>query len=117
MSLHGGTLGKSAFHLTGQMIVDLSASRRQRHSSVQFLALGRPMLQSLIRPTREEALQEAPGKPVVMIRPAPVRVRSVLGNAIAYTVTHVLVEWDAEDRHHLRWEASWLVHRVPQDAD
>jgi hypothetical protein len=70
------------------------------------------MLQSLIRPTREEALQAAPGRPVIMIRPAPVRVRSMTGTAIAYTVTHVLVEWGTEEDHHLRWEANWLVHRV-----
>ncbi|MGO4186764.1 hypothetical protein [Pseudarthrobacter sp. TAF60_1] len=70
------------------------------------------MLQALIPQTPEEALQDAPGRPVIMLRPAPVRVRSITGNAIAYTVTHVLVVWDAEDEHHLRWEANWLVRRV-----
>jgi hypothetical protein len=70
------------------------------------------MLQSLNRLTREEALQDAPGRPVIMIRPAPVRVRSITAYAIAYTVTHVLVEWHTEDAHHVRWEANCLVHRV-----
>lgn len=71
------------------------------------------MLQTLIAQTREQALHDAPGRPVIMLRPVPVRVRSVIGNAIAYTVTHVLVEWETEDGHHVRWEANWLVHRVP----
>jgi hypothetical protein len=70
------------------------------------------MLQALIPQTREEALHDAPGRPVIMLRPAPVKVRSIVGNAIAYTVTHVLVEWDAAEAHHLRWEATWLVRRV-----
>lgn len=32
--------------------------------------------------------------------------------AVAYTVTHVLVEWYDDDRYHVRWEASWLVRRL-----
>jgi hypothetical protein len=79
------------------------------------------MLQSLISPSlspsvipqaREQALEEAPGRPVMMLRPARVKVRSVIGNAIAYTVTHILVEWDADGRYNVRWEANWLVRRV-----
>jgi hypothetical protein len=70
------------------------------------------MLQTLIPQSREQALNDAPGRPVIMLRPAPVRVRSIIGNAIAYTVTHVLVEWDTEEDHHFRWEANWLVRRV-----
>lgn len=34
------------------------------------------------------------------------------GNAIAYTVTHVLVEREAAGEYLVRWEASWLVKRV-----
>lgn len=68
--------------------------------------------QSLIPQARKHALEEAPGRPVVMLRPAPVRVRSSIGRAIAYTVTHVLVEWDADGQYNVRWEASWLVRRV-----
>ena len=60
---------------------------------------------------RDEALQDAPGKPVVLLRPAPVKVRSCVGNAVAYTVTDVLVEWDEDSCYPLRWEASWLVRR------
>lgn len=75
------------------------------------------MLQPRISPTvipqaREHALKEAPGRPVVMVRPAPVTVRSIQGQAIAYTVTHILVEWEADDQHYVRWEAAWLVRRV-----
>jgi hypothetical protein len=70
------------------------------------------MLQTLIPQSREQALNDAPGRPVIMLRPAPVRVRSIIGNAIAYTVTHVLVEWDTGEDHHVRWEANWLVRRV-----
>jgi hypothetical protein len=60
---------------------------------------------------REEALRGAPGQPVLMLRPAPVKVGSRVGHAIAYTVTHVLVEWDSDDGFSLRWFASWLVRR------
>ncbi|WP_255768993.1 hypothetical protein [Pseudarthrobacter sulfonivorans] len=70
------------------------------------------MLQTLIPQSREQALLNAPGRPVILLRPAPVRVRSLIGNAVAYTVTHVLVEWDADDVHHVRWEPTWLVRRV-----
>ncbi|MCU1520041.1 MAG: hypothetical protein JWN19_426 [Arthrobacter sp.] len=62
---------------------------------------------------REQALGQAPGRPVILVRPAPVKVRTITGHAIAYTVTHVLVEWDAAGAYHVRWEASWLVKRVP----
>ncbi|MET1086805.1 MAG: hypothetical protein ABWY04_06745 [Arthrobacter sp.] len=61
---------------------------------------------------REDALQQAPGVPVVLLKPAPVRVRSILANAIAYTVTDVLVEWDGDDGYCVRWQASWLVRRL-----
>ena len=62
--------------------------------------------------TREEALQHAPGQPIILLRAIPVRVRSICARAVAYTVTDVLVEWDEEACYHLRWEASWLVRRV-----
>jgi hypothetical protein len=83
------------------------------------------MLQSLISPSlspsvipqaREQALEDAPGRPVIMLRPARVRVRSVIGHAIAYTVTHILVEWDTDGQYNVRWEASWLVRRVEQSS-
>ncbi|NUT72093.1 hypothetical protein [Pseudarthrobacter sp. C4D7] len=61
---------------------------------------------------REAALREAPGKPIVLLRPAPVTVRSAPATALAYTVTDVLIEWEADSGYHLRWEASWLVRRV-----
>jgi hypothetical protein len=57
-------------------------------------------------------LEKAPGRPVMMLKPAPVRVRSVIGHALAYTVTHVLVEWYCDGQYNVRWEASWLVRRV-----
>lgn len=60
---------------------------------------------------RDQALKHAPGRPVLLLRPAPVKVRSCVGNAVAYTVTDVLVEWDEDSCYHLRWEASWLVRR------
>jgi len=75
------------------------------------------MLQSLASPSvipeaREIALKDAPGRPVIMLRPAPVKVRSVRGMAVAYTVTHILVEWDSDEQYNVRWEAAWLVRRV-----
>jgi hypothetical protein len=75
------------------------------------------MLQSLIPQSsipqaRTHALEEAPGKPVIMLRPAPVKVRSIPGIAIAYTVTHVLVESDNDGQYNVRWQANWLVRRV-----
>lgn len=60
----------------------------------------------------ELALGQAPGRPIVVIRPIPVQVRFVVGFAAAYTVTHVLVEWDADGEPNVRWEASWQVKRV-----
>jgi len=74
------------------------------------------MLNSLIPQARQHALGQAPGKPVIMLRPAPVKVRSVIGNAIAYTVTHVLVEWDTDGEYNVRWEATWLVRRVQKSS-
>ena len=65
---------------------------------------------------REDALQQAPGRPITLLRPAPVRVRSLPATAIAYTVTDVLVEWDEDGGYHLRWEASWLVRRCTPQA-
>lgn len=61
---------------------------------------------------REDALRQAPGRPVLMLRPAPVKVGSTLGQAVAYTVTHVLVEWENDGGHDARWLASWLVRRL-----
>jgi len=66
---------------------------------------------------REDALQQAPGRPIILLRPAPVRVRSLAATAVAYTVTDVLVEWEGDGGYHLRWEASWLVRRcAPQQT-
>jgi hypothetical protein len=62
--------------------------------------------------TREHALRQAPGRPVIVLRPVPVTVRSVSANAIAYTVTHVLVEQDSGGEYSVRWEASWQVKRL-----
>ncbi len=61
---------------------------------------------------RQDALQQAPGRPVLMLRPARVKVGSINGLATAYTVTHVLVEWDDDGNHDARWIASWLVRRI-----
>jgi len=74
---------------------------------------------------REDALRQAPGRPVILLNPTPVTVRSLAATAIAYTVTDVLVEWDGNGAYHVRWEASWLVRKVvgppvsnsQQDAD
>jgi len=66
---------------------------------------------------RDEALRNAPGRPIVLLRPKPVRVRSFPAAAVAYTVTDVLVEWEGDTGYHLRWEASWLVRRCePQHS-
>ena len=65
---------------------------------------------------RECALRQAPGRPLMVLRPVPVRVRSERGNAIAYTVTHVLVEWDTDGEYFVKWEASWQVKRLRGDA-
>lgn len=64
----------------------------------------------------EVALLQAPGQPIVMLRPSPVRVRGVTGRAIAYTVTHVLIERPGTGENRLRWESSWLVRRLPLDT-
>ncbi|MFF1254854.1 hypothetical protein ACFVYC_20495 [Pseudarthrobacter sp. NPDC058329] len=61
---------------------------------------------------REDALRQAPGRPVLMLRPARVKSGSIIGLAIAYTVTHVLVEWDDGGGNDVRWVASWLVRRL-----
>ncbi|WP_455836775.1 hypothetical protein [Pseudarthrobacter siccitolerans] len=61
---------------------------------------------------REDALRQAPGRPVLMLRSAPVKVGSTLGHAVAYTVTHVLVEWENDGGRDARWLASWLVRRL-----
>jgi hypothetical protein len=61
---------------------------------------------------RQDALQQAPGRPVLMLRPAWVKMGSIIGLAMAYTVTHVLVEWDDDGNHDARWVASWLVRRL-----
>jgi hypothetical protein len=61
---------------------------------------------------REDALRQAPGRPVLMLRPARVKVRAITCSAIAYTVTHVLVERDDDGRYQASWEASWLVRRL-----
>ncbi|MET1086040.1 MAG: hypothetical protein ABWY04_02795 [Arthrobacter sp.] len=61
---------------------------------------------------REDALRQAPGRPVLLLRPAPVKVGSTVGHAIAYTVTHVLVEWEDDGGPGARWLASWLVRRL-----
>ncbi len=47
-----------------------------------------------------------------MIRPALVKVRLITGLAVAYTVTHVLVESDSDGEYRCHWEASWQVRRV-----
>ncbi|MET4094121.1 hypothetical protein [Arthrobacter sp. UYCu712] len=46
-----------------------------------------------------------------MIRPALVKVRLLTGLAVAYTVTHVLVESDTDGKYRFDWEASWQVRR------
>ncbi|KSU77763.1 hypothetical protein GA0061083_1668 [Pseudarthrobacter enclensis] len=60
---------------------------------------------------RDDALRESPGRAVVVLHPVPVRVRATAGLAIAYTVTHVLVESDGDGPYSVQWEPSWLVHR------
>ncbi|ALY08873.1 hypothetical protein GALAXY_29 [Arthrobacter phage Galaxy] len=62
------------------------------------------------------ALGRAPGGEVVRFeldaRPL-VRVRAIYGRAVAYTPTHVLVEWyRVWGEWFLRWEPNWQVHRV-----
>ncbi len=66
---------------------------------------------------REDALRQAPGRPIILLKPAPVTVRAHPGTAVAYTVTDVLVEWDGSGGYQLRWEASWLVRKVEAPPD
>jgi hypothetical protein len=61
---------------------------------------------------REDALRQAPGKPVLMLRPARVKVNSTLAHAIAYTVTHVLIERADDSDYDIRWVATWMVRRL-----
>jgi hypothetical protein len=49
---------------------------------------------------------------VTRIQPTPVTVRVITGNAIAYTATQVLIEWEAYGDYHVRWEDKWQVKRV-----
>jgi hypothetical protein len=84
------------------------ADRRELPDPLPKQLPGR-MAQSTVR---EDALRQAPGMPVLMLRPAPVKVGSTVGHAIAYTVTHVLVEWENDGDHGARWLASWLVRRL-----
>ena len=75
------------------------------------------MLNPLIpQSARDHALGQAPGRPVILLRPAPVKVRSNIGNALAYTVTHVLGDWDTDGQYNVRWEANWLVRRVQNSS-
>ncbi len=62
--------------------------------------------------TREDALRRPPSGVVTRIEPVPVRVRAITGEAIAYTATHVLVEWVRWGEHHVRWEESGQVERL-----
>ena len=61
---------------------------------------------------REDAIRRAPGRPVLLVRPAPVRACFAAGHAIAYTVTHILVEGEIDGDYYVRWEVSWQVKRV-----
>lgn len=63
------------------------------------------------RAALDGALARAPG-PVTRIPPVSVKVRAIEGKAIAYTPTHVLVEWVRYGEYHVRWEAKWQVRRV-----
>lgn len=60
----------------------------------------------------EAALSQAPGVAISMLRPVPVTVRGAAGSAIAYTVTHVLVERGDNGVREVTWQPNWLVHRV-----
>jgi hypothetical protein len=71
-----------------------------------------PQASGTLETAREDALRQAPGRPVLMLRPAPVKVRAITCHAIAYTVTHVLVERDDDAGYQASWEASWLVRRL-----
>lgn len=61
---------------------------------------------------REDALRRPPSGVVTQIEPVRVRVRAVVGEAIAVTGSHVLVEWVRWGEHHVRWEENWQVHRL-----
>jgi hypothetical protein len=61
---------------------------------------------------REDALRRPPSGVVTPIKPVPVRVRAITGNAIAHTATHVLVEWVRYGEHHVRWETMAQVTRI-----
>ncbi|MDQ0675816.1 hypothetical protein QFZ36_003377 [Pseudarthrobacter siccitolerans] len=89
----------------------LSPDPADRHEVLDRLSKQLPgcMAQSAIR---DDALRQAPGRPILMLRPAPVRVGSAIGHAVAYTVTHVLVEWANDGDRESRWLASWLVRRL-----
>lgn len=58
----------------------------------------------------EYALRSREG--VTLIDPVPVRVRVVVGRALAVTATQVLIEWEAYGDYHVRWEDKWQVKRV-----
>jgi hypothetical protein len=47
-----------------------------------------------------------------MLRPARVKVNSTLAHAIAYTVTHVLIERADDSDYDIRWVATWMVRRL-----
>ena len=65
---------------------------------------------------RDDALRRPPSGVVTRIDPVRVRVRAIEGDAIAYTATHVLVEWVKCGEHHVRWEVSGQVTRIGPQA-
>lgn len=89
----------------------LSPDSAEKHTLPDALPQQLPglVVQSTLR---QDALQQTPGWPVLMVRPARVKMGSIIGLAMAYTVTHVLVEWDDDGNHYARWVASWLVCRL-----
>jgi len=89
----------------------LSPDSSEKHALLDTLPRRLPGLVAQAA-VREAALRQAPGRPVLMLRPAQVKAGSIIGLAIAYTVTHVLVEWDDGGGHDARWVASWMVRRL-----
>jgi hypothetical protein len=89
-----------------------AANRRTLLDPRHEVPAGRAAQSAMPPAIRDDALRHAPGRPVVMVRPAPVKVRSSPGYAVAYTVTHVLVESDNDGAPDAKWVASWMVRRL-----
>lgn len=61
-----------------------------------------------------DALHQSPGSPVLLRYPVRAQARFRPGRALAYTVTHVLMEYGEGSDSSYHWEPGCLVRRTPR---